>query len=257
MSEPNTIKVLVDDEEVEVAEGTSVFHACEQAGKQPPHFCYHPALGVDGNCRMCMVKVEGMPKPQISCDLRVKDGMKIDTPSEEVERLRSGVLELILVNHPIDCPICDQSGECSLQDYYMETGLHQSYVPLESKVHKPKVQDIGGDIVLDAERCVACSRCVRFCDSITHTGELARRRMVADLTVSEVVTSWSRAVLPTALVVAAVATMLLVRPSLIGIDAEPSAPLALEEMLADDIADAWTPPAEPDPTTAITFAGSF
>jgi len=88
-------------------------------------------------------------------------------------------------------------------------------------------------------------------------GELARRRMVADLTVSEVVTSWSRAVLPTALVVAAVATMLLVRPSLIGIDAEPSSPLALEEMLADDIADAWTPPAEPDPTTAVTFAGSF
>ncbi|MBZ0253482.1 MAG: (2Fe-2S)-binding protein, partial [Candidatus Methylomirabilis sp.] len=168
-----TVKVFIDGAEVEVPADASVFHACEKAGKQPPHFCYHPALGVDGNCRMCMVKVEGLPKPQISCDLRVKDGMKVDTESEEVRRIRSGVLELILVNHPIDCPVCDQSGECSLQNYYMTAGLHKSYVPLEAKVHKPKVQDIGGDIMLDAERCVACSRCVRFCSNVTKTGELA------------------------------------------------------------------------------------
>ncbi|MCA9772828.1 MAG: (2Fe-2S)-binding protein [Myxococcales bacterium] len=169
----NMVTVHIDGEPVQVPGDTTVFHACEKAGKQPPHFCYHPALGVDGNCRMCMVKIEGMPKPQISCDLRVKDGMKVDTESEDVKRIRSGVLELILVNHPIDCPICDQSGECKLQDFYMEAGLHKSMVPLSMKVHKPKVQDIGGDIVLDAERCVACSRCVRFCNNVTQTGELA------------------------------------------------------------------------------------
>lgn len=136
-----------------------------------PHFCYHPALGKDGNCRMCMVEIEGKKRPQIACDTPVKDGMVIRTKGENIERVKRSILELELINHPIDCPICDQAGECSLQEYYMEVGLYESRLDTQ-KVHGKKHKDIGSNVILDQERCVLCTRCVRFTKNITKTNEL-------------------------------------------------------------------------------------
>ena len=137
-----------------------------------PHFCYHQALGKDGNCRMCMVEIEGQKRPQIACDTPIKDGMIVRTKGEKIESVRKDILELELINHPIDCPTCDQAGECKLQDYYMESGFYASRVNLDDKNHARKRVDLGSNVMLDQERCVLCLRCVRFCKDITKTGEL-------------------------------------------------------------------------------------
>ncbi|HEU5361652.1 MAG TPA: molybdopterin-dependent oxidoreductase [Candidatus Deferrimicrobiaceae bacterium] len=158
---------------LDVPGGTTILQAAEAAGIEIPHYCYHPNLSIAGNCRMCLVEVEKFPKLQIACNTVVTEGMVVKTDSEKVRQAVTGVLELMLLHHPIDCPICDQAGECGLQIYYMKYGLHKSRHALEDKVHKRKVQDIGGQIVLDAERCILCSRCVRFLDEVTGTGELA------------------------------------------------------------------------------------
>jgi NADH-quinone oxidoreductase subunit G len=121
---------------------------------------------------MCQVEVEKFPKLQTACSTPVAEGMVVRTDTETVRKAVRGVLELMLIHHPIDCPICDQAGECGLQDYYMIHGLHKSRYPLEDKVRKKKVQDAGSGIVLDAERCILCSRCVRFLDEVTGTREL-------------------------------------------------------------------------------------
>jgi len=137
-----------------------------------PHFCYHQALGKDGNCRMCMVEIEGQKRPQIACDTPIKDGMIVRTKGQNIEKVRRDILELELINHPIDCPTCDQAGECSLQDYYMESGFYESRINVNSKNTHTKRVDLGSNVVLDEERCVLCTRCVRFCKDITKTGEL-------------------------------------------------------------------------------------
>ena len=137
-----------------------------------PHFCYHQALGKDGNCRMCMVEIEGQKSPQIACDTPVKDGMIVRTKGKNIEKVRRDILELELINHPIDCPTCDQAGECKLQDYYMESGFYESRVNTDTKVHARKRVDLGSNVMLDQERCVLCTRCVRFCSQITKTNEL-------------------------------------------------------------------------------------
>ena len=137
-----------------------------------PHFCYHQALGKDGNCRMCMVEIEGQKRPQIACDTPIKDGMIVRTKGKNIEKVRRDILELELINHPIDCPTCDQAGECKLQDYYMESGFYDSRINLESKNHARKRVDLGANVMLDQERCVLCTRCVRFCSTITKTNEL-------------------------------------------------------------------------------------
>ncbi len=137
-----------------------------------PHFCYHQALGKDGNCRMCMVEIEGQKRPQIACDTPVKDGMIIRTTGKNIEKVRRDILELQLINHPIDCPTCDQAGECKLQDYYMLSGFYESRVNVQSKNHAKKRDDLGSNVMLDQERCVLCTRCVRFCSNITKTNEL-------------------------------------------------------------------------------------
>jgi NADH-quinone oxidoreductase subunit G len=155
-----------------VPEGTTILSAATQAGIEIPHYCYHPRLSIAGNCRMCLVDVEKFPKLQTACSTVVTEGMVVRTDTEKVYKAVTGVLELMLIHHPIDCPICDQAGECGLQIYYMKYGLHKSRYPLQDKVHKKKVQDIGGQIVLDAERCILCSRCVRFLDEVTGTREL-------------------------------------------------------------------------------------
>jgi NADH-quinone oxidoreductase subunit G len=155
-----------------VPEGTTILNAAKQAGIHIPHYCYHTHLSIAGNCRMCQVEVEKVPKLQTACSTTVTEGMAVRTDTEKVRKAVTGVLEFLLIHHPIDCPICDQAGECGLQDYYMTYGLHKSRYALGDKVRKKKVQDIGGQIVLDAERCVLCSRCVRFLDEVTGTREL-------------------------------------------------------------------------------------
>jgi NADH-quinone oxidoreductase subunit G len=162
-------KCTIDGHELEVPAGTTVIQAAAKLGIEIPHFCYHPDLPVDGNCRMCLVEVEKMPKLQIACNTAATDGMVIHTKSPKALEAHRTTLEFLLINHPIDCPVCDQAGECYLQDNYMAHGLHQSRVELEEKVRKRKVVDLG-PIMLDAERCVLCSRCIRFENLVTGTG---------------------------------------------------------------------------------------
>jgi NADH-quinone oxidoreductase subunit G len=164
-------KIWIDDREIEVGERENLVDAAARAGIHIPHFCYHPGLSVAGNCRQCLVEVEGVPKPQIACNTPVRDGMKVRCDTAAIHEARRGVLEFLLLNHPIDCPICDQAGECRLQEYYMGHGLYDARRNVD-KVHKPKVVDLGPMVVLDAERCVLCSRCVRFCQEVAGVEEL-------------------------------------------------------------------------------------
>ncbi len=166
-------KLTIDDKEFEFPDGTSLFDACEVArGEALPHFCYHPDLPVAGVCRLCQVEIEGAPKLTIACNTVVRDGMVVHTRSERVRKAAQQILEMHLINHPVDCPICDQAGECGLQDQYMKYGLYGSQVEMTAKVHKNKAKVIGPYVILDQERCVLCSRCVRFCNEVTGTGEL-------------------------------------------------------------------------------------
>jgi len=147
-------KLTINGQEVEVAPGTTLIQAAQAVGIEIPHYCYHPDLPIDGNCRMCLVEVEKMPKLAISCSTLASEGMVVHTNNDRVKESVQGVLEFLLINHPVDCPVCDQAGECRLQDYYMVYGLHTSEIPLEMKVRKRKVVDLGPMVVLDQERCV-------------------------------------------------------------------------------------------------------
>jgi NADH-quinone oxidoreductase subunit G len=167
---PKLLNVTINGQAVQVTPGTSVFQAAEKAGVYVPHYCYHPDLPVAGVCRMCMVDIEKNPRLQVSCNTAVSEGMVVSTNSPRVKEAVKGVLELHLINHPLDCPICDKAGECKLQDIYSGFGLYKSRMEFE-KVHKPKVVDIG-TIMLDSERCILCTRCVRFTSDVTKTNEL-------------------------------------------------------------------------------------
>jgi predicted molibdopterin-dependent oxidoreductase YjgC len=162
----------IDGKSVTVEDGLNVIQAAERLGIEIPHYCYHPALTISGNCRMCLVEIEKAPKLQIACNTRVNEGMVVRTQNERVKTARAAVLEFLLLNHPIDCPICDQAGECKLQDYYMDYDRQPSRFQLEDKVKKEKAVDIGPLIMLDRERCILCSRCTRFLEEVTHTEEL-------------------------------------------------------------------------------------
>ena len=163
-------RLSIDGREASVPEGTTVIQAAETLGIFIPRYCYHPGLSIAGNCRICLVDVEKFPKLQIACNMPVTEGMVVHTKSEKAEAGRRAVLEFLLANHPLDCPVCDQSGECDLQNFYMDFGL---YNPLfrEQKVKKKKAVQLGPHVMLDQERCILCSRCVRFMDEITKTGE--------------------------------------------------------------------------------------
>lgn len=161
-------KCVIDGKEIEVPPGTTVLQAALEHGIDLQYFCWHPDLSVDGNCRTCMVEIEKMPKLQIACNTAVTEGMVVHTKSAKARESQRSALEFLLVNHPIDCPVCDQAGECYLQDSYMKYGLHESQVEIEDKVNKRKVVDLG-PIMLDAERCVLCSRCLRFESEVTGT----------------------------------------------------------------------------------------
>jgi NADH-quinone oxidoreductase subunit G len=162
----------IDGRPVTVEEGLNLIQAAEHLGIEVPHYCYHPGLSISGNCRMCLVEIDKMPKLQIACNTRANEGMIVKTTSPKVKAAQATVLEFLLINHPIDCPICDQAGECKLQDYYMDYGKYHSQFPLESKVEKRKVVDIGRGVVLDQERCILCARCTRFLDEVSKTSEL-------------------------------------------------------------------------------------
>jgi NADH-quinone oxidoreductase subunit G len=118
--------LTIDGKKITVKAGTTIMNAAEQLGVVVPHYCYHEALSIAGNCRMCMVEVEKQPKPVIACKTECQEGMVVHTSNENVKKLREAVLEFLLINHPLDCPVCDQAGECALQDYYMTYGLYNS-----------------------------------------------------------------------------------------------------------------------------------
>jgi NADH-quinone oxidoreductase subunit G len=165
-------KVTIDGRQADFEDGLTLIRAAERLGIEVPHYCWHPGLTIAGNCRMCLVEIEKVPKLQIACNTRVTDGMVVHTRNERVKRAQQSVLEFLLVNHPIDCPICDQAGECKLQDYYMDFDRKPSRFPVEEKVRKRKVVDLGPTVVLDQERCILCLRCTRFLDEVPKTSEL-------------------------------------------------------------------------------------
>ena len=196
------IKVKVDGREIEVPRltadwsgkltPTTMIQACELAKVDVPHYCWHPQLPVAGNCRMCLVeygmpalgpdrkpvvnpdgtlKIAKMPRPAIACATPISPNMEIYTTTPGVKQMREGVLESLLINHPLDCPICDQAGECKLQEYSVDYGQSASRF-VEAKVHKPKAVDLGPRIMFDAERCVLCTRCIRFTRDVAHDDAL-------------------------------------------------------------------------------------
>jgi NADH-quinone oxidoreductase subunit G len=164
-------KLTIDGREVEVEAGKTILQAALTLGREIPHYCYHPGLSIAGNCRMCLVEVEKAPKLLIACDTRVQDGMVVNTDNQRVRDARASMMEFFLINHPLDCPICDQAGECRLQEYATEHGRGTSRF-VEVKNISEKAVDIGPHVMLDQERCIQCSRCIRFCEEVTGTGEL-------------------------------------------------------------------------------------
>lgn len=170
---PEMVTVTIDGKQVQVPKGTNLIEAAKTAGIEVPHYCYHPHLSVAGNCRMCQVSVKGQPKMTIACNTNVAEGMEVAThlTSKDVADSQAAVLEFILINHPLDCTVCDQAGHCKLQDYHFEYNARASRF-LEEKVHKVKALPLGPNVMLDGERCIMCTRCIRFCDEVTKTSEL-------------------------------------------------------------------------------------
>ena len=165
------VTVTIDGVDVRVPKGTLLVEAAKSIHTDIPVYCYHEKLGPAGLCRICLVEVEGMPKLQIACNTPVADGMKVHTQNPRVDDGRRAILEFFLLNHPLDCPICDKGGECDLQDYSMAWGQGASRM-VDPKYAKPKAVDLGPTIVLDEERCIVCQRCVRFDDIITREQSL-------------------------------------------------------------------------------------
>lgn len=165
------VNLTIDGVPVTVPKGTLLVEAAKTIRQEIPVYCYHTQLGPAGLCRICMVEIEGMPKLQIACNTAVTDGMVVRTHGDKVDAARAVVLELFLVNHPLDCPICDKGGECDLQDYAMAYARGNSDVA-DPKLSKPKAVDLGPTIVLDEERCIVCQRCVRFDDIIAGEAQL-------------------------------------------------------------------------------------
>ncbi|MEQ8664450.1 MAG: NADH-quinone oxidoreductase subunit NuoG [Rhodospirillales bacterium] len=163
-------KLTIDGEEIEVEAGLTVLQACEIAGREIPRFCYHERLSIAGNCRMCLVGMERSPKPVASCAMPVAEGMVIDTRSEAVKAMRKGVMEFLLINHPLDCPICDQGGECDLQDQAMAFGTDRSRYHENKRAVKDKY--MGPLIKTIMTRCIHCTRCIRFATEVAGVPEL-------------------------------------------------------------------------------------
>lgn len=164
-------KLTIDNQEIEFKPGQTIIEAARQAAIDIPHFCWHPALSVSGNCRICLVEVEKMPKLVIACSTPAADGMVVHTKSEKTIHGQNAVMEFLLINHPLDCPICDEAGECKLQDYAYKYSVGTSRYD-EEKNHKEKRVSLGPNVMFDAERCISCSRCIRYCDEIVKNPQL-------------------------------------------------------------------------------------
>ncbi len=164
-------RITIDGKQLEVDASSTIIQAAFKNGITIPHFCWHPRLSVAGNCRMCLVEVEKLPKLVIACSTQVAEGMVVRTSSEGVINAQQAVMEFLLINHPLDCPICDEAGECKLQDYAYNYSVGVSRFEFD-KVRKPKRVELGPHVVLDTERCIMCSRCVRFCDEIAKKPQL-------------------------------------------------------------------------------------
>jgi NADH-quinone oxidoreductase subunit G len=164
-------KLTIDGKTVEAPKGTTIIQAARAAGIEVPHYCWHPGLSVAGNCRVCLVEIEGQGPLQIACNTQCADNMVVKTTSEKAKRGQEDVMELLLINHPLDCPICDQAGECKLQEYSFRLGHDRSRFEFE-KVHKEKHVAWSDKVTFDGERCILCTRCVRFCSEVAHQDEL-------------------------------------------------------------------------------------
>lgn len=163
--------INIDGQTIEFNQGQTIIEAARDNGIEIPHFCWHPKLSVSGNCRICLVEVERMPKLVIACSTLASEGMVVHTKSEKVVAAQNAVMEFLLINHPLDCPICDEAGECKLQDYAYKYSVGESRF-VEEKVHKDKRVALGPRVMFDGERCISCSRCIRFCDEIAKDPEL-------------------------------------------------------------------------------------
>ena len=168
--------IAIDGVQYEVQDGRTILQALDDLGLlmngvDVPHYCWHPKLSIDGSCRLCQVEIKGQPKLQIACNTTVANGMEITTANERVKQAREGVMELLLVNHPLDCPICDQAGECKLQDYAFEYGVTHARTKEPRRALAKRV-DLGPTITFDQERCILCRRCVRFTREVSKTSEL-------------------------------------------------------------------------------------
>jgi NADH-quinone oxidoreductase subunit G len=187
-AQQDLVSLTIDGQTVQVPKGTNLVDAARMANIEIPHYCYHPHLSIAGNCRMCQVQINKNPKLAIGCNTVVQEGMEVNThsSSQDVADAQAATLEFILINHPLDCTVCDQAGHCKLQDYHYEYNARPSRF-LEDKVHKPKAKVLGPTVILDAERCIMCTRCVRFCDEVTETSELGmvNRGDRAEITVNE------------------------------------------------------------------------
>ncbi|MGN7612567.1 NADH-quinone oxidoreductase subunit NuoG [Magnetococcales bacterium HHB-1] len=162
--------LIINGKEISVKRGATIMDAAEQLGVYIPHFCYHPKLPISGNCRMCLVEVEKMPKPVVACAMPVNDGMVVETNSEMVKKARRGVMEFLLINHPLDCPVCDQGGECDLQDFAMKFGPDRSrYFEDKRRVGD---KDLGPLIETVMNRCIHCTRCIRFSQEVAGLEEM-------------------------------------------------------------------------------------
>ena len=168
---PEKIRMKFNGREVEAEAGTPLIDLSQELGEEIPHFCYHPGIGVDGNCRLCLVELEGVPKLVPACTLKAGDGMEVRSNTEKVVKARQGVLEFLLINHPLDCPICDKGGECPLQDYTRLHGPGHSRMGDGKNLGK-KHHSLGEHIMFDSERCVTCTRCVRFMSDVVGRDEL-------------------------------------------------------------------------------------
>jgi NADH-quinone oxidoreductase subunit G len=172
-TEKKTLTVVFDGRPVEVPPGINLIEAAKLAGIEIPHFCFHPRLSVVGQCRMCLVEIEGIPKIQAACTTPLKEGLVVKTTTEKVRTSRAANMEFLLINHPLDCPICDQAGECKLQDNAFGYGEQRSrYDERKRQFAGFDRTMIGPHVIADMTRCIQCTRCIRFCSEIAGTGEL-------------------------------------------------------------------------------------
>src|SRR5471032_1213858 len=166
-----TVTLTIDGRQVTVQKGKTVLQAAIESGISVPYYCYHPGIGIDGSCRVCIVKIEKMPKLQTSCSTVCTEGMVVQTRIPEVVEARAGVFEFLLVNHPLDCPVCDKGGECPLQDFTFRHGYPTSRID-GPRLHFKKPIPLSDRIALDRERCVLCFRCTRYYDEVAWEQEL-------------------------------------------------------------------------------------